>query len=268
MNETAQSRYRTYGIIQSDNTVRTVLEGILVDSAACSKDNVYYIQHRLFGEKSQLLFDSLYQDEESLSELDREDLSYDAIELVDENHLLVYAWVKTEDVRKLYLVDLSSKQYQPITDQSWAAYVLAGSWIYGLNAEDQCIYRFRTDGSELTRVTGKAQYFGKAVFDNTAVTYVDEKNCLWVVGAQNIQLTTVPVEQWQAVGDQIFYRISGATAGIYVYDRQSGQQKCLLTGEYKDMAVSDQGQVVVLPFVGQSIALYQDGVWQKISLGQ
>ena len=262
--DSAQSQYSTLYLIQPDSTLKPVLGSSLLGKAVLTQDQLYYIQNWNFGGRSQLLNVSLAGGESS-SRLDRADLSYQDIMILDKDHLLIQAWLKEDKGKRLFVLDTVSGDYQPLTEQSWQEYAYGGDWVYGLDAEDNCIYRFHIDGSGLTQLTEPVSRFGETMLDGTVVLYVDEAGCLHLAGDQNKQLSQAPVQEWQVFGQQVYYRQSGAAAGIYVYDLSNDKRQCLRAGEYRQIAVSAQGQLAAVPAGGKTIALWQDGTWQVIT---
>lgn len=262
--DSAQSQYSTLYLIQPDGTLKPVLGSSLLGKTVLTQDQLYYIQNWNFGGRSQLLTVPLAGGETS-SKLDREDLSYQDITLLDKDHLLVKAWMREDKAKRLFVLDLVSGQYQPLTEQSWQECAVDGDWVYGLDAADNCIYRFHIDGSGLTRLTEPISYFGETMLDGAVALYVDEAGCLHLAGDQNKQISQAPVQEWQIFGQQVYYCQSGATAGIYVYDLSNDKRQCLRAGEYRQIAVSKQGQLAAVPAGGKTIVLYQDGAWQVIT---
>lgn len=259
----AQSQYSTLYLIQPDSTLKPILASSLLGKAVLTQDQIYYIQNWNFGGRSQLLTVPLAGGESS-AKLDREDLSYQDITLLDKDHLLIQAWIGEDKGKHLFVLDLVNGQYQLLTEQSWQEYAYDGEWVYGLNAENNCIYRFRVDSSELTQLTEPISRLGETMLGGAVVLYMDEAGYLCAAGDQNKQLSLASVQEWQTFGEQVYYRQSGATAGIYVYDLSNDKRQCLRTGEYRQIIVSSQGQLAAVPAGGQTIALYQNGVWQVI----
>ena len=173
--------------------------------------------------------------------------------------------MREDEAKRLFVLDLVSGQYQPLTEQSWQECAVDGDWVYGLDAADNCIYRFHIDGSGLTRLTEPISRFGETMLDGAVVLYVDEAGCLHLAGDQNKQIAQAPVQEWQTFGQQVYYCQSGAAAGIYVYDLSNDKRQCLRAGEYRQIAVSKQGQLAAVPAGGKTIVLYQDGAWQVIT---
>lgn len=260
----AQSQYSTLYLIQPDSTLKPVLGSSLLGKVVLTQDQLYYIQNWNFGGRSQLLTIPLAGGEPS-SKLDREDLSYQDITLLDEDHLLVKAWMKEDKGTCLFVLDLVSGQYQPLTEPNWQECAVDGEWVYGLDAEDNCIYRCHLDGSGLTRLTEPISRFGETMLGGAVVLYVDEAGFLHLAGDQTKQLSQAPVQEWQTFGQQVYYRQSGTAAGVYVYDLANDKRQCLRAGEYREIVVSAQGQLAAVPAGGKTIDLYQDGVWQVIT---
>ena len=106
---------------------KPVLGSSLLGKVVLTQDQLYYIQNWNFGGRSQLLTIPLAGGEPS-SKLDREDLSYQDITLLDEDHLLVKAWMKEDKGTCLFVLDLVSGQYQPLTEPNWQECAVDGEW--------------------------------------------------------------------------------------------------------------------------------------------
>ena len=172
---------------------------------------------------------------------------------------------RSDQAPRLYVLDVHTGEYQPLTDHDWSAYAYGGGWVYGLDAEDNCLYRVHLDGSALSRLTDPVKRLGEILQEGAMVLYTDEEGCLRTAGDQTKQLSTVPAEEWQVFGQQVYYRQSGAAAGIYVYELSNDKRQCLRAGEYRQIAVSAQGQLAAVPAGGKTIVLWQDGAWQVIT---
>lgn len=271
---TAQSTTAGCYLIQPDGTVQTALFGSLIDSILIADDTIYYIQNWLFGGRSQLMTAPLAGGEPS-DRLDRTDLRYHSLTLLDNGHLLISAYPMNADPSatnhglQLLTLDPALEQYQQLTDHLWLENALIGQWIYGRSALDDGIYRFRTDGSQLELLAENASHFYGAAFDNSAAVYSDTAGCLWINDDQPIQLTNEPIEYGHySTADHFYYALSGAHAGVYAFDRRTQQTICLFMGEIYDFAVTADDSVVILPAAGRLAYLYPNGTTTPISLPQ